>query len=158
MFPTNNPFLPNFSNISNMNIIKDERIGYNQSVIVNSRQLAEIFYYSREFITNINFNLCTIQLTIPYSGIRGYNTVARILLYLDNEVIYDSSIYSKEAYILRPLNLSGHKCNLLAGHHKIKLLACTNNAELHIPHLNPKGEENMIQPPISGSYLVIGFN
>ena len=39
-------FLPSFSNV-----IKDEKIGYNQSVIVNSKQLTEVFYYSREFDT-----------------------------------------------------------------------------------------------------------
>ena len=140
-----------------MNVIKDEKIGYNQSVVVNSRELTEVFYYSREFDTPINYKLCTVQLNIPYSGIRGYSTVARILLYLDEDLIYDGSIYSKEAYILRPLNLSGYKCNLLAGHHKIKIMACTDNAELHIPHVNVTGDEYTIKPSISGSILIVGI-
>ena len=96
-------------------------------------------------------------MNIPYSGIRGYSTVARILLYLDEDLIYDGSIFSKEAYILRPLNLSGYKCNLLAGHHKIKIMACTDNAELHIPHVNVTGDEYTIKPSISGSILIVGI-
>ena len=145
-------FLPSFANV-----IKDEKIGYNQSVIVNSKQLTEVFYYSREFDTYTNYKICNVLINIPYTGIRGYSTVARILLYLDDSVIYDGSIYSKEAYILRPLNLTGYKCNLLQGHHKIKIMACTNNEELHIPHLNINGSENIIQPPISGSILIVGI-
>ena len=155
MFPFS---VPNFPNASLFDIIKDEKIGYNQSVIVNSLQLSEIHYYSREFDTNKNYKLCTVQLNIPYTGIRGFETIARILLYLDEEMIYDGTIYSKNAYILRPLNLSGHKSNLQAGHHSLKLFACTSNAELHIPHLNLMGQENLIKPAISGSYLIIGYN
>ena len=154
MFPFS---VPNFPNASLFDIIKDEKIGYNQSVIVNSLQLSEIHYYSREFDTNKNYKLCTIQLNIPYTGITGFETIARILLYLDGEMIYDGTIYSKNAYILRPLNLSGHKSNLQAGHHSLKLFACTSNAELHIPHLNLMGQENLIKPAISGSYLIIGY-
>ena len=142
---------------SSTHVIKDEKIGYNQSVIVNSKELTEVFYYSREFETYINFKLCTVQLNIPYSGLRGYESVARILLYLDEDLICDGSIYSKEAYILRPLNLSGYKSNLIAGHHKLILKACTNNAELHIPHININGSEYIIKPPISGSILIVGY-
>ena len=138
-------------------VIKDEKIGYNQSVIVNSKELTEVFYYSREFETYINFKLCTVQLNIPYSGLRGYDSVARILLYLDEDLICDGSIYSKEAYVLRPLNLSGYKSNLIAGHHKLILKACTDNAELHIPHININGSEYIIKPPISGSILIVGY-
>ena len=142
---------------SQFDIIKDEKIRYNQTITVNSALLSEIYHYSREFDTNKNYKLCTVQLNIPYSGIRGFETIARILLYLDNEMIYDGTIYTKNAYILRPINLSGHKTNLQAGHHTLKLFACTNNAELHIPHLSIMGPENIIQPAISGSYLVIGY-
>ena len=142
---------------SGIDVIKSERIGYNQSVIVNSKELSEVFYYSREFDTNINYKLCTVQLNIPYSGIRKKETIARIILYLDDEPIYDGSIYHVNDYILRPINLYGHKNNLMAGHHKIKLMACTNNEELHIPHLNVQGSENIIKPAIFGSYLVIGY-
>ncbi len=143
---------------SQFDIIKDEKIGYNQTITVNSALLSEIYHYSREFDTNKNYKLCTVQLNIPYSGIRGFETIARILLYLDNEMIYDGTTYTKNAYILRPINLSGHKTNLQAGHHTLKLFACTSNAELHIPHLSIMGPENIIQPAISGSYLVIGYN
>ena len=142
---------------SSTHVIKDEKIGYNQSVIVNSKELTEVFYYSREFETYINFKLCTVQLNIPYSGLRGYDSVARILLYLDEDLICDGSIYSKEAYVLRPLNLSGYKSNLIAGHHKLILKACTDNAELHIPHININGSEYIIKPPISGSILIVGY-
>ena len=151
MFGFNTPFP------SNIDIIKSEKIGYNQSVIVNSKQLDEVFYYSREFVTMKNYKLCTVQLNIPYSGIRKKNSVARIILYLDDEAIYDGSIYNAEDYILRPINLCGHKKNLMAGQHKIKLMACTDNEELHIPHLNLNGYEFIIKPEIFGSYLVIGY-
>ena len=142
---------------SSTHVIKDEKIGYNQSVIVNSKELTEVFYYTREFETYINFKLCTVQLNIPYSGLRGYDSVARILLYLDEDLICDGSIYSKEAYVLRPLNLSGYKSNLIAGHHKLILKACTDNAELHIPHININGSEYIIKPPISGSIIIVGY-
>ena len=142
---------------SNFDIIKSEKIGYNQSVVVNSNNLTEDFYYSREFDTKINYKLCTVQLNIPYSGIRQKNSIARIILYLDEEEIYDGSIYNVEDYILRPINLCGNKINLMAGHHKVKLMACTNNEELHIPHLNLKGVEYTIKPSIFGSYLIIGY-
>ena len=151
MFPFNMPLQSSFD------ILKDEKIGYDQSVIVNSTLLTEVHYYSREIDTNNIYKLCTVQLNIPYTGIRGNNTIARILLYLDNDMIYDGTIYTDNSYILRPLNLSGHKCNLLAGHHTLKLFACTSKDELHIPHLNKLGEEFLIQPPISGSYLIIGY-
>ena len=147
----------NVPNLSSIDVIKSEKIGYNKSVIVNSRQLSEVFYYSREFDTNINYKLCTVQLNIPYSGIRKKDSIARIILYIDEEAIYDGSIYNVEDYILRPINLCGNKINLMAGHHKIKLMACTNNEELHIPHLNWLGQEFTIKPEIFGSYLVIGY-
>ena len=35
-------------------------------------------------------------------------------------------------------------------------MACTNNEELHIPHLNLDSDENIIKAEIFGSYLVIG--
>ena len=151
MIPMNMPFQSSFD------ILKDEKIGYDQSVVVNSLFSTEVHHYSREFDTNIIYKLCTVQLNIPYTGIRGNNTIARILLYLDNDMIYDATIYTKESYILRPLNLSGHKCNLQPGHHTLKLFACTSKDELHIPHLSKLGPEFLIQPPISGSYLIIGY-
>ena len=61
-------FLPSLANV-----IKDEKIGYNQSVIVNSKQLTEVFYYSREFDTYTNYKICNVQINIPYTGIRGYS-------------------------------------------------------------------------------------
>ena len=143
---------------SSIDVIKSEKIGYNQSVIMNSRELNEVYYYSREFDTNMNYKLCTVQLNIPYSGIRKKNSIARIILYLDDEAIYDGSIYNVEDYILRPMNFCGNKANLIAGHHKIKLMACTNNEELHIPHLNLGGNEYAIKPEIFGSYLIIGYH
>ena len=74
-------------------------------------------------------------------------------------MIYDGSIYSQQAYIIRPMNFAGHKSNLLAGIHTLKLMACVNiGGELHIPHLNLSGQEYLIQPPISGSLLIIGYN
>ena len=142
---------------SSIDIIKSEKIGYNQSVVVNSKELSEVFYYSREFDTNVNYKLCTVQLNIPYSGIRKKNSIGRIILYLDEEEIYDGSIYNVEDYILRPINLCGNKINLMAGHHKIKIMACTNDEELHIPHINSEGEEYTIKPSIFGSYLVVGY-
>ena len=73
-------------------------------------------------------------------------------------MIYDGSIFSEQAYIIRPMNFNGHKCNLSIGQHSLKLMACVNSGELHIPHLNQKGQEFLIQPPISGSLLIIGYN
>ena len=143
---------------SNFDILKDEKIGYNQSIIINSIFPIEIFHYSREFDTKKNYKLCTVQLNIPYTTTKGISTIARILLYLDDDMIYDGTIYSQQAYIIRPMNFYGHKSNLKVGHHKLKLMACVNSGELHIPHLNLFGIEHLIQPPISGSLLIIGYN
>ena len=143
---------------SNLNIIKDEKIGYNQSIIINSKELNEVFHYSREFDTNIDYKLLTVQLNIPYTATMENYSMARILLYLDEDMIYDGTICSHAGLVLRPLNLFGHKSHFRAGHHKIKLMACTSSGELHIPHLNLKGLEFLIKPSLSGSYLILGYN
>ena len=143
---------------SSIDVIKREKIGYNQPIIENSREWNEVFYYSSEFDTNMNYKLCTVQLNIPYSEIRKKDSIVRIILYLDGKAIYDGSIYNVEDYILRPMDLCGYKANLFAGHHKIKLMACTNNEELHIPHLNLGGVEYIIKPEIFGSYLIIEYH
>ena len=148
----------NSPNHPNIDVIKSEKIGYNQSVIVNSTQLTEVFYYSREFDTSMNYKLCTVQLNIPYSGVLKEGKISRIILFLDDEAIYDGTIYQCEDYALRPINLCGHKINLRPGHHKVKLMACTTNEELHIPHVNVHGIENIIKPAIFGSYLIIGYH
>ena len=143
---------------SNFDILIDEQIGYNQSIIISSLFPTEIFHYSRQFVTNKNYKLCTVKLNIPYTTTKGFRTIARVLLYLDNDMIYDGTIFSEQSNIIRPMNFNGHKSNLNFGQHSLKLMACVNSGELHIPHLNKTGQEFLIQPPISGSLLIIGYN
>ena len=147
------PISPNFD------IIKDEKIRFNDTITIKSRQLTEVYHYTREFDTNIDYKLCTVQLNIPFTSLFNCISCARILLYLDDDMICDGSFAIQNDWFLHPLNLFGHKTDLKKGHHKMKLMASAgNNAELHIPHLNFEGPEYTIKPVISGSLLIIGNN
>ena len=147
------PISPNFD------IIKDEKIGFNDTIKIKSSQLTEVYHYSREFDTNIDYKLCTVQLNIPFSSLMYGCCCARILLYLDDDMICDGSFAIQKDWFLHPLNLFGHKTNLKKGHHKMKLMAAVNNnSELHIPHINFEGPEYTVKPTISGNLLIIGNN
>ena len=55
--------------ISSFDIIKNEKIGYNSEIGVTSTELIEVYHYSREFITHIDYKLLKVKLNIPYTGL-----------------------------------------------------------------------------------------
>lgn len=140
-----------------LEVIKNEKIQFNDDVTFQSRHWEEIFYYTREFETKSNFKLVTINLNIPFTGTTNQWGRARILLYLDEEIIGDSSIHGcKCGDCLRPLNIMGTKINLNHGKHKMKLMALTDS-KLWIPHYCNNNIENM-EPKMAAFLTIIGQN
>ena len=66
---------------SEIDIIKNEKLGYNSSIIVSSKELNEVFYYSRDFKTLKDYKLLSIKLNIPFTGNDTAGSRSRILLY-----------------------------------------------------------------------------
>ena len=52
-----------------IDIIKKEKIGYDNHIIVSSKELTEVFHYSRDFMTLKDYKLLTIKLNIPLQEI-----------------------------------------------------------------------------------------
>ena len=143
---------------SSFDIIKNKKIGYNNSIEVTSPQLKEIFHYSREFITHVDYKLLSVKLNIPYSGIDNKEKRSRLILYLDDEAICDGSMYNT-SWELRPFQLEGICVNVKAGNHKVKLMGCVEQgANLYIPALGLDCVENTIKPEIFGKLIIIGQN
>ena len=72
---------------NNLEIIKNETIKYNSAILVNTKELSEVYHYSRSFTTDIDCKLITVKLNIPLVGINEKKNYSRILLYLDNDMI-----------------------------------------------------------------------
>ena len=143
---------------SSIDIIKDEKISYSSSVTFNSKTLEEIPFYTREFTTLKNYKLCNIDLYIPMTGNDTANHRARILLYLDDEMIFDATCLDPINWNLKCLVISAKKINLLAGFHRMKILGCVDGGTFQIPHFNLNCIENTISPKISGKLCIIGQN
>ena len=118
----------------------------------------EIPFYTREFTTTKNYKLCTVDLSIPMTGNEIAGRRARILLCLDDEMIFDATCCDPTNWNLKCLIISAKKINLFAGHHKIKLMGCVDGGTFYIPHYNTNCIENTIYPPISGRLHVLGLN
>ena len=143
---------------SSIDVIKDEKISYSSSVTFNSKTLEEIPFYTREFTTLKNYKLCNIDLYIPMTGNDTANHRARILLYLDDEMIFDATCFDPINWNLKCLVISAKKINLLAGFHRMKILGCVDGGTFQIPHFNLNCIENTISPKISGKLCIIGQN
>ena len=94
---------------SSIDVIKDEKISYSSSVTFNSKTLEEIPFYTREFTTLKNYKLCSINLCIPMTGNDTANHRARILLYLDDEMIFDATCFDPINWNLKCLVISAKK-------------------------------------------------
>ena len=147
-----------FQNNPCLDILKEEKITYSASVTFNCKALEEIQFYTREFTTTKNYKLCTVDLNIPMTGNELAGKRARILLYLDEEMIFDATCHDPCNWNLKSLMISAKKINLLIGHHKIKLMGCVDGGNFYIPHFNTSFIENTISPPISGRLCIIGQN
>ena len=153
-----NPGKLAYQNYPCLDILKEEKITYSSHVTFNSHTLEEIPFYTREFTTTKNYKLCTVDLSIPMTGNDSGGKRARILLYLDDEMIFDASCYDPTSYVLKSLLISAKKINLLTGFHKIKLMGCVDGGTFYIPHYCTKSIENTISPHLSGRLCIIGQN
>ena len=86
-----------------VNIIMNETIKYNNSILIKTNTLMENYHYSRTFYINMNSKLINIKLNIPLVGIDKEKQYARILLYFDDEMICDGSMWSHIPWELKPL-------------------------------------------------------
>ena len=66
---------------SSLGIIKNEKIGYNEHITIDSKELTEVYHYSREFVTFFDYKLLTIKLSIPFTGNNTGNARSRVILY-----------------------------------------------------------------------------
>ena len=145
--------------ISSFDVIKNEKINYSYPIIISSTILTEVYHYSREFETYIDYKLLSVKLNIPYTGHDTKERRARIVLYLDDEEIYDGSIYNGvQSWDLRPINLEGIGQNIKAGIHNIKLMCCVDSGSLYIPAFGIDFIENTVKPEIFGKMIIIGQN
>ena len=136
-----------------------QTIKYNDSIKISSKTLTEVYHYTRNFNTSKNYKMCTVRLSIPFTGNSGeIGARSRILLYLDEELICDGSIHNGTKWELRPLQLYGETFDLKHGEHTVKLMCCVSGNELFIPHYNLEAIEYTIKPEISGKMVVLGFN
>ena len=138
-------------------ILFQQNLEYIASVLINQKELTEVPYYTREFKTEQIYNIVQVNINIPFTAIDKEWSRARILTYLDNEKICDSSIHSRLDYELKPLTIIGYVKNLPIGNHKIKILACVDQGTLNLPHLWEKRIEYTIKPIVSGSMTIIGL-
>ena len=143
---------------STIDILKNETIRYNSSILVNSRKLKEVYHYTREFITEIDYKLITIRLNIPLTGIDKAKCYARILLYLDDKMLCDGSIWSHVKWELKPIFLEGTGVNIQKGIHKIKLMCSVSGGNLNIPYFDNTSELYTIKPELSSQLTIITQN
>ena len=69
--------------------------------------LTEVFCYSREFQTFHDIKVLTVKLDIPFTGNEAVGTRSRILLYLDDHLLCDGTMYNQVNWELKPLHLEG---------------------------------------------------
>ena len=143
---------------SNIDILKNETIKYNNSIQVSAKILNEVYYYSRDINTSKDYKLLTIKLNIPLVAIDTKQNYARILLYFDDEMIYDGTMWSHVDWELKPLNLEGIAAGVKAGKHKLKLKCCVSGGKLNIPYYDTSSILYSIKPELSAKLIVIGQN
>ena len=113
--------------------------------MVTTKELSEVYNYSRYFTTNIDYKLITVKLNIPLVGI-DKKKLFRILLYLDNEMICDGSIWSHVEWELKPIFLEGIGFNIKKGNHSVKLMCSVTGGQLNIPYFDISSALNTIKP------------
>ena len=143
---------------SNFDILKNETIKYNNSIVFSEKKLNELYYYSRDINTSKDYKLLTIKLNIPLVAIDAKKNYARILLYFDEQMIYDGTMWANVEWELKPLNLEGIATNIIKGEHKLKLKCCVTGGKLYIPYFDTSSILYSIKPELSGKLIVIGQN
>ena len=138
-------------------ILFHKKYNYSSSILIHETTLTEVPYYTNEFITEQIYNIVQVNINIPYTYISDHSH-GKILTYLDDEMICDSTIYAP-TNVIRPLTIIGYVQNLCKGKHLVKIMACSSVGEgvLNLPHINPKYIEYTLKPVVSGSITIIGF-
>ena len=138
-------------------ILFQQKLEYIAPVLIDQKELTEVPYYSREFKTEQIYNIVQVNINIPYTSMDTDYSHGKILTYLDNEMICDSTIHNQYQWELKPLTIIGYVKNLPIGNHKIKILACVDKGTLNLPHLCKTCIEYTIKPIVSGSMTIIGI-
>ena len=149
---------------SNFEILFSQKLSYNCSISITDKSLTEISFYTRDFKTDQPFKLVNAKINIPYVGNfegvtkNGISSRSRILTYIDDELLCDSSILSNSPWNLKNLNIDGFITDLKPGKHTLRLKACVNFGTLYIPYLNKNFIEYTIEPKLSCGILITGHN
>ena len=143
---------------SRLDILMNETIKYDNTISIKENKLMEIYHYSRTFYTNVDYKLINVKLNIPLVGLDKATQYARILLYFDDEMICDGSMWSHVEWELKPLYLDGISTNIKAGNHKVKLMSCVTGGTLNIPYFDTTSVLFTIKPELSGKIIIIGQN
>jgi hypothetical protein len=136
----------------------DEQIHYSSSITYGGKTLEPIPYYSRFFTAPTNYELCQISLSIPFSGNDSDRSRTRLVYYLDDEPLYDTTMHGWARWTLIPITILATKANLSSGSHTLTLKAAVDTGTLNIPHYNTGCNEATISPPIFGKYSIVCFN
>ena len=134
-----------------------QKLEFIAPVLIDQKTLTEVPYYTREFKTEQIYNIVQVNINIPYTSMDTDCSHGKILTFLDNEMICDSTIYNNKQWELKPLTIIGYVHNLPIGNHKIKILACVDKGTLNLPHLWKTSIEYTIKPIVSGSMTIKGI-
>ena len=140
-----------------IDVVHDEKILYSKSITYGETSLKEIPFYTREFQTIISYSYCRILLSIPFTSNDSPCTRSRLVLYLDEEPIYDTTIHDTTGWSLIPISIVASKISLTKGKHKITLRAAVSGGTLNIPHFNGDCIESSINPKIFGRFTIMGY-
>ena len=142
-----------------MKLIHFEKIEFSHSVEIKSKELQEVPWCQKQFYTEKDLSLCTININIPYVGpICNQGNSSKIVLFLDNEPLYTGQINTHSINPLIPLFISCDKPYLKSGLHKLSLKACvTNGGNLNIPHVNRDNIEFTVEPKNFSTIKILGF-
>ena len=150
--------------ISNtMKLIHFEKINFDKSVLINSKVLTTVPWCQKNFYTDKEMALCTININIPYMGnvspSKDSWMSTKIVLFIDDEPIYTGQFNSHSVYPLRPWFISADKPYLKSGQHKISLKACVaeDGHTLSIPYVDTNNIEYTIEPKNFATIKIIGF-
>lgn len=136
-------------------ILLNQQLKYTNSIVVCSTQWTEIPYYSREVRTDVRYRSLEIRLSIPYSG-KHLTGRARVVLFFDGLPVADQTTHSSSAWQLIPLHFHARIQKVAPGTHKLVLKAAVDSSCLNIPHYNTDLMERTLDPPLTGSYLIVG--
>ena len=95
---------------TSMKLIHFEKVDFDNSVEIKSQDLQEVPWCQKNFYTDKELSLCTININIPYVGpLFNEWSSSKIVLFLDDEPIYTGQINSHVKYPIIPLFISGDK-------------------------------------------------